>query len=170
MNGGSTQDVKGVVVGVVKEIDAKNAAVKVDFPWMLPPLRSAWAPIATLMSGGKRGVYYMPELDDEVLIAFEHGKLEHPFVVGFLWNGMDPPPTDDPKARTIRSVNGHEIVLYDAAISKGDKGYVRVADAHGNTVELANGRITITGIGAVNIRAPSVTINGRLVAPVGPPI
>jgi len=170
MNGGPTQDMKGVVVGLVKEIDATNAAVKVDFPWLQPAQRSNWAPIATLMSGGKRGVYYMPELDDEVLIAFEHGKLEHPYVVGFLWNGADMPPRDDPKARTIRSVNGHEIVLYDAAVSPGDKGYVRVADAHGNTVELANGRITITGVGVVQIKAPNVTINGRLVAPVGPPI
>jgi hypothetical protein len=47
---------------------------------------------------------------------------------------------------------------------------VRIEDAHGNSVELANGRITISGVGAIQIRAPNVTINDRVVAPVGPPI
>jgi uncharacterized protein involved in type VI secretion and phage assembly len=164
------QSINGVVVGLVKEIDEHNASIKVEFPWLQPPQPSHWAPIATLMSGKDRGVYYMPELDDEVLIAFEHGKFDHPYVVGFLWNGADVPPKRDQHLRLIKSVNGHQIALYDPPASAGDKGYVRVEDAHGNKVELANGRITITGVGTIQIQAPVVTINGRLVAPVGPPI
>jgi uncharacterized protein involved in type VI secretion and phage assembly len=164
------QVMNGVVVGVVKEIDAQNGCIKADLPWMQPPQRSHWAPIATLMSGPNRGAYYMPEQEDEVLIAFDHGKFDHPYVVGFLWNGVDQPPTNDPHLRLIRSVNGHEIAIYDPPVAAGDRGYVRVKDAHGNSVELANGRITITGIGAIQIQAPSVTINGRPVAPIGPPI
>jgi uncharacterized protein involved in type VI secretion and phage assembly len=167
---GESQTMNGVVIGIVKEIDGQRACIKVEFPWMQPPQPSHWAPVATLMSGGKRGAYYMPEIGDEVLVAFDHGKFDHPFVVGFLWNGVDEPPANDLHMRIIRSVNGHEIAIFDPPVAAGDKGYVRIKDAHGNSIELANGRITIAGVGAIQINAPAVAINGRLVAPVGPPI
>ena len=118
------QNINGVVVGLVKEIDEHNASIKVEFPWLQPPQPSHWAPVATLMSGKDRGVYYMPELDDEVLIAFEHGKFDHPYVVGFLWNGADLPPGGDQHLRLIKSVNGHQIALYDPPASAGDKGFI----------------------------------------------
>ena len=160
----------GVAIGLVKEVNAIEGKVKLEFPWMQAALRSAWAPIASLMSGKERGAGFMPEIDDEALVAFEHGSFDHPFVVGFLWNGADKSPTSDTHLRVIRSVNGHEIALYDPPVSGGDRGYIRLKDAHGNMVELANGRITLRSVGAIDIQAPSVTINGRPVAPVGPPI
>lgn len=160
----------GVVIGIVKEIDPTLGCIKVDFPWMFPPQRSHWAPIASLMGGKKRGAFFMPEIDDEALLAFEQGDFDHPYVVGFLWNGVDGPPTTDPHRRVIHSVNGHEVEIYDPDISGGDKGYIRLKDAHGNLIELANARITIQSVAMINIQAPSVIINGRPVAPVGPPI
>ena len=61
-----------------------------------PPQPSHWAPIATLMSGKERGrVYFMPELDDEVLSRSSTATFDHPYVVGFLWNGADLPPDGD---------------------------------------------------------------------------
>jgi len=160
----------GVVVGIVKEIDAELGRVKVDFPWMQPPQRSYWAPIGTPMAGKQRGFYYMPELEDEALVAFEQGDFGHPYVVGFLWNGVDTPPATDRQRRLIHSVNGHEIEIYDPDIQQGDKGYIRLKDAHGNVIELANARITIRSVAAIDIQAPNVTINGRIVAPVTNPI
>jgi phage baseplate assembly protein V len=164
------KDIAGVVVGVVTQIDAATPAILVNYPWMSPPQSSTWAPISALMAGPNRGTYYMPEIGDEVLIAFEHGKFDHPFVVGFLWNGQDTPPANNPKLRLIRSLNGHEIALYDPAPSGGDQGYVKISDAHGNVIKLANGALTITGVGNLQINAPNVSINGRLVSPIGPPI
>lgn len=165
------KDIMGVVTGTVKEIDPALGAVKVDFNWMKPPQRSNWAPIATLMSGNGRGTYYMPEIDDEALLAFDHGKFDHPYVVGFMWNGVDAPPSTEKHLRLIHSVNGHEIGIYDPdKITGGDKGFIRIQDAHGNIIELGNGRIVISGKGTLQITAPNVTINGRLVAPLGPPI
>jgi uncharacterized protein involved in type VI secretion and phage assembly len=183
------QQMQGVVIGIVRQIDAQRACIKAEFPWMQGQL-SHWAPVATLMSGKKRGVYYLPEKDDEVLIAFDQGKFDHPYVVGFLWNGADVPPAADEHTRTIHSVNGHEITIYDPPGSQDDKGFVRVKDAHGNAVELAKKGVTITGndtirielqspngtiqveapTGTIQIQAPAVTINGRLVAPTGPTI
>jgi uncharacterized protein involved in type VI secretion and phage assembly len=164
------KDVQGVVIGIVKEIDPAIGAVKLDFPWMVPPQRSHWAPIATPMSGRGRGMYYMPELEDEALVAFDHGKFDHPYVVGFIWNGQDTPPSSERRLRLIHSVNGHEIGIYDPEPAAGDQGFIRIQDAHGNVIELANGRISIRAVGMLQLNAPNVTINGRLVAPVGPPI
>jgi uncharacterized protein involved in type VI secretion and phage assembly len=164
------KQIKGVVTGTVKEIDAAAAAVKVDFNWMTPPQRSHWAPIATLMGGKGRGSYFMPEIDDEALVAFDQGEFDHPYVVGFLWNGVDGPPSPEGRLRLMHSVNGHEIGMYDREPAAGDKGFLRIQDAHGNVIELGNSYITIVGTGNLQIIAPNVTINGRLVSPVGPPI
>jgi uncharacterized protein involved in type VI secretion and phage assembly len=165
------RQINGIVIGTVKEIDASAAAVKVDFPWMNPPQRSYWAPIASMMAGKQRGWYYMPEIDDEVLIAFEHGDFDHPFVIGFVHNGVDVPPSNEPHLRLFHSVNGHEIGIYDKPNTQGgDKGFIRIEDAHGNIIELGNSHIVIKGTGTIQITAPNVTINGRLVAPVGPSI
>jgi uncharacterized protein involved in type VI secretion and phage assembly len=163
------KDVKGVAIGIVREVDPGKPAVKLQFPWM-GDVDSHWAPIATLMSGKGRGVYYMPEVDDEVLVGFQFGQFDHPIVIGYLWNGMDTPPTSEPRLRLIHSVNGHEIAIYDAPPAGGDRGFVRIRDAHGNQIELSNAQINITSVGTLQLRAPTVVINGRVVAPVGPPI
>lgn len=164
--------ISGVVIGIVKSLDdpERHGRIELQFPWLSETHRSAWAPVAVPMAGKKRGVFYMPERGDEVLVAFEHGDFDHPFIIGYLWNGVDTPPTNDPHRRLIHSVNGHEIEIYDPPISAGDKGYIRLKDAHGNLIELANGRITIRSMGTMEIQAPNVIINSRLVAPVGPPI
>jgi uncharacterized protein involved in type VI secretion and phage assembly len=166
----SDETYPGVVIGVVKEIDGALGRIKVDFTWMNPPQRSDWASIAAPMAGNERGVYTMPEENDEVLIAFLFGKLAHPYVVGFLWNGQHKPPSTDPHLRIIKSKNGHKICLYDPEPASGDKGYVLMEDAHGNQVELRNGMVTILSRGLLRLQAPSVQINSRVVAPVGPPI
>jgi uncharacterized protein involved in type VI secretion and phage assembly len=160
----------GVVIGVVKEIDGILGRIKVDFPWLSPAQRSDWAPIAALMAGGGRGTYFMPEINDEVLVSFLHGRLAHPYVVGFLWNGRDRPPSRNPALRVIHSKNGHKISLYDPEPAEGDLGYVRIEDAHGNMIELRNGMVNIVSQGLLRLQSPAVQINGRVVAPVGPPI
>jgi uncharacterized protein involved in type VI secretion and phage assembly len=162
----------GVVIATVKSLDDPEGQgrIQLRFPWLSESVQSSWAPVAAPLAGKERGQFYMPEIDDEVLVAFEHGDFDHPFIIGFLWNGVDTPPTNDPHRRLIRSVNGHEIEIYDPAINAGDKGYIRLKDAHGNMIELANARITIRSVAAIDIQAPSVTINGRAVAPVPNPI
>ena len=74
----------GVVIGTVRSVDDPDGEgrLQVEFPWMPGPPLSAWAPIAAPMAGKSRGVFLSPEVDDEVLVAFEHGDFDHPFVVG----------------------------------------------------------------------------------------
>lgn len=109
------RQIEGVVTGIVKEIDAEGARLKLEFPWLEKSYRSHWAPLATPMSGNKRGMFMMPEKEDEVLVAFEHGCIDHPFVIGFLWNGVDKSPEDGtgPNVRRLRTVSGHVVEFDD---------------------------------------------------------
>jgi uncharacterized protein involved in type VI secretion and phage assembly len=109
----------GMVIGVVTNLKDPEGLgrVKVKFPWLSEKDESHWARIVTPMAGKERGFYFLPEVDDEVLVAFEHGIAEMPYVVGALWNGKDKPPekNDDGEnnLRTIKSRSGHIIRLND---------------------------------------------------------
>jgi uncharacterized protein involved in type VI secretion and phage assembly len=107
----------GVVNGVVKSVDDpdQQGRVQVSFPFLGGQNDSTWAPVATLMTGGDRGSWFMPEVGDEVLVAFSQGDVEHPFIIGFLWNGQDKPPAKDisTKVRRLRTVSGHQIDFDD---------------------------------------------------------
>ena len=162
----------GVVTAEVVSVEDPQGEgrVKVRYKWLPGNNEGYWAPVATAMAGPDRGMWYMPEVDDEVLVAFEQGDVNHPFIIGFLWHGQHSPPTTDPDLRMIRTVNGHEITIYDPDIVSGDTGYIRIEDAQGNRVQLSNAMVSIRSVGVVKIDAPTVMINGRLVAPAPKPI
>jgi uncharacterized protein involved in type VI secretion and phage assembly len=109
----------GVVIGVVtnNQDPDKLGRVKMKFPWLDEDDESNWARIATMMAGNNRGTFFLPEVDDEVLVAFEHGNVERPYVIGALWNGVDAPVRDNADGknneRVIRSRAGHEFIFND---------------------------------------------------------
>jgi len=109
----------GVTVGIVTNNQDPDGLgrVKVKFPWLSPDEESYWARVVTIMAGKDRGVYFLPEIDDEVLVAFELGNINYPYILGSLWNGKDQPPgkNDDGKnnKRIIKSRSGHQIILDD---------------------------------------------------------
>lgn len=111
--------INGVVAGIVtnNRDDRNMGRVKIKFPWLSDENETDWVRIATLMAGNDRGSFFLPEVGDEVLVAFEHGDIDHPFVIGALWNGTDKPPeiNSDGKnnIRKIKSRSGHEIILND---------------------------------------------------------
>ena len=160
----------GVVRGKVVSEPDELGRVRVQLPYLGDNSQTYYAPVAVFMAGGERGAWFMPEVDDDVLVAFEQGNVEQPFIVGFLWNGDAVAPSTNRRERLIRSVNGHQITLYDPEVSQGDQGYVRIEDAQGNMVELANASITIRSVGTINISAPNVIINGRPVVIAPSPI
>ena len=125
--GHTINKINGVVPGVVTNINdpQSQGRVQVKYPW-LPKykgseLSSNWARTASLGAGAERGVFFTPEIDDEVLVAFENGDVNYPYIVGALWNGKDKPPegnilSPDKKKvnqRIVRSRSGHEIILDD---------------------------------------------------------
>jgi uncharacterized protein involved in type VI secretion and phage assembly len=109
-------EISGVVIGLVQDLNdpERQGRIQLQFPWLSEAHRSAWAPVAAPMAGKKRGVFYMPELGDEVLVAFEHGDFDHPFILGYLWNGVDTPPETNHSNRVIKTPGGHELRFEDS--------------------------------------------------------
>jgi uncharacterized protein involved in type VI secretion and phage assembly len=115
--------VSGVVTGVVTNIDDQDnlGRVKVKYPWLDEQLESHWARVAAPSAGAQRGFLTLPEVNDEVLVAFEHGDINAPYIIGGLWNNQDKLPEGTGKVvqnakvtqRIFRSRTGHLIVLDD---------------------------------------------------------
>jgi uncharacterized protein involved in type VI secretion and phage assembly len=123
----------GVVIGIV--VDNKDPEglyrIKVKFPWVRESdsrytnaaddgdFLSTWARMATFLAGNDRGAYWLPEVDDEVLVAFEHGDVRRPYVIGSLWNKVDKAVHDNLGGkndfRSIVSRCGHVVQLIDEA-------------------------------------------------------
>jgi uncharacterized protein involved in type VI secretion and phage assembly len=120
------------VIGVVtdnKDPD-KLSRVKVKFPSLSNDDNSWWAPIVSVGAGKNRGWFFIPEVDDEVLVVFEHGDIARPVVIGALWNGKDSPPDSNSdgsnKKRLIHSRSGDVIEFDD------DGGKITIKDGGGN--------------------------------------
>lgn len=153
----------GVVVGIVtNNRDPDNMhRVKVRFPWLSQNDESNWARVASPMSGNGRGAYFLPEVDDEVLLAFEHGSIEHPYVVGSLWNGKDQAHESNQDGandnRSIKSRSGHVIRLCDKA---GDEK-IEVIDKTGDNkiiISATGNKIAVEATGDIEITSQTGNI------------
>jgi uncharacterized protein involved in type VI secretion and phage assembly len=161
--GASTTRIAGVVVGVVTNTEdpAGLGRVKVKYPWLSDSEESFWARIATPMAGKGRGFYFLPEVEDEVLLAFEQGDARFPYVLGALWNSQDKPPEKNENGenniRSIRSRSGHVIRLND----KDDEEKIEIIDKSGkNTIviDTAKNTITVTADKDITLSASKGTI------------
>jgi uncharacterized protein involved in type VI secretion and phage assembly len=74
--------------------EAKLGRVKVKYPGLGDNIESGWARVAVPHAGVDRGMFFLPQVDDEVVIAFEHGDTRRPIVIGSLFNGRDKPPAE----------------------------------------------------------------------------
>lgn len=165
--------INGVVVGIVtnNEDPEDMGRVKVKFPWLSNENESHWARLSTPMAGNDRGVYFLPEVDDEVLLAFEHGDMRFPYIVGSLWNGKDKPPASNQDGknniRVIKSRSGHVIKLVDEdgaekieIIDKSEANSI-ILDTSNNTISIcADKDITFSATqGTIKFEAQKVEIN-----------
>jgi uncharacterized protein involved in type VI secretion and phage assembly len=134
--------------------------VKLKFPWLDDTLESGWARVAALGAGNNRGFLWLPEVNDEVLVAFEHGDFNRPYVIGSLWNGQDAMPETTSAAvvsgqvvkRTLKTRLGHTVRFVDDSSDK----YIEIIDADSNTsikLDAVNKLITITSKGDVKVDA-----------------
>ncbi len=134
------QNMVGVVVGIVtSNQDSEGLGrVKVKFPWRGEEIEekdeSYWARVTSLMAGNDRGMHFLPEVDDEVLVAFEHGDVNHAYVIGALWNSKDKTPevNNDGKnnIRKIKSRSGHEIIFNDDKETMKEKMVIHTKANH----------------------------------------
>jgi uncharacterized protein involved in type VI secretion and phage assembly len=178
----------GVYPAVVSDlVDPDNQGrVKVKLPWSPDPgggSYETWARIATLMAGNNRGTWFVPDVNDEVLVAFEGGNPRRPYVIGALWNGQDAPPEqmDDAGRNSLKTIlsragvrvtlddtdgavklrletpGGQSIVLSDTPPS------IVAQDASGNSVKLEAQGITVTASAQVKVQAATAQISAGMV-------
>jgi uncharacterized protein involved in type VI secretion and phage assembly len=167
----------GVYPALVRDIrDPDNLGrVRVALPWSPDAAGDGsyevWARLTTLAAGNGRGTWWVPDVDDEVLVAFEGGDVRRPYVIGCLWNGADKPPetmdgagnnslkvfhsrtgnkltfddTDGQSTITLETPGGRKLSLKDGP------GVVEINDGQGNSLKMEASGITLT--------ATSLTIN-----------
>jgi|SRR5688572_13785886 len=170
--------VRGVSVAIVRENKDPEGLgrVRVEFPWRENPDKSYWARLAMPMAGKNRGTWFLPENGDEVLVVCDAEHVEHPYVIGSLWNGQEPPPETNSDGRNdirkIRSRSGHEIIFDDGAqgridIHLSDNKRVRmdpdgilISDDKGNQIEIKSvpGTITIQSNAKLSIQSKVIDI------------
>lgn len=127
----SPKRVHGVVIGVVtNNMDPLQLGrVKVRYPHLgsLPPIESNWCRVASQSGGMMSGSYFIPDINTEVLVAFEHGDVNYPYILGTLWNNLDRPPKPTAAVviggkvieRVIQTAKGHYISFNDMPGKEG---------------------------------------------------
>jgi uncharacterized protein involved in type VI secretion and phage assembly len=168
----------GVVRGLVSDNQDPSmlGRVKVRFPWLDEDYSSTWAPVMQLGAGPDSGTFFLPAVGDEVLVGFEHGRVDRPVVIGGLFNKTDKPPDygaflDDGAVtgRGIWSRNGHRITLHDADDSAGI--ILRAVDGQGGSVVsiglnakdkklfvMSEGDVEVEALGDITLKGANVTV------------
>jgi uncharacterized protein involved in type VI secretion and phage assembly len=174
--GGNKPTSRGVMVGLVtNNADPENLGrVKVKIPAL--DAESHWCRLASTMTGGRRGIAFLPEVNDEVVVAFQNGDPNHAYVLGAVWNGNDalPKPLGQLVSggktirRVMRSRLGHEIVIDDSPdptegiiiIDKTEQNSIRIIAKEDKIIIEAKqdieiksklGKVKISGFGGVDI-------------------
>lgn len=146
--------------------------VKVKYPWLGDNDESYWARLVVPMAGNDRGTWFLPEVDDEVLLGFEQGSIDHPYVLGALWNGVDKPPDSNQDGknnhRVIKSRSGHILRFDDTdgaekieVIDKTGNNRITISSADNSLSLEASGDITLKAQGKVKISGTGVEITSE---------
>ena len=167
----------GVVIGVVTSIvDPDNLGrVMVKFPWYDDQTQTMWCRVAYPYAGPGYGFFAVPEKDSEVLVAFDHGDMRIPYILGGLHNGVDKPATyrkeDDVRdEKLLRTRGGHQLLLRDTK----SKTLIELTTSGGHKLEMddAGKKVTLTTAageqvvlesGKVTVTAKQVTLNASKV-------
>lgn len=181
------QRLVGLYTAVVVDVDDPDGLgrVKVRLPWVREDQgeqATAWARLATMMAGADRGTWFVPEPQDEVVLAFMAGDPRHPVVVGALWNGVDAPPeAADPEnnVRSITSRSGHRLVFDDTAgaqrvevttqgghelvLDDASGGTITVTHSGGSEIVIdAAGTVKVTALSRVEVSAVQLDVSAPL--------
>ena len=142
-----------------------------------------WARVVSPFAGRDRGAFFIPDVDDEVLVVFHNGDSNHPLVLGGLWNGHSTAPASIDSGgrnvhKVIRSKNGLQVTLDDEdgremlrletpggqmLTLQDGPGSVQIEDSNGNSVTMETAGITITAAAKVTVQAPQVSVSAGMV-------
>jgi phage protein D/phage baseplate assembly protein gpV len=171
-SGPARRSAPSVVVGLVLDNQDPSGLgrVKVNLPGLSENESGHWARVATPMAGGGRGIFFLPETDDEVLVAFEQGDITRPYVLGALWNTEDKPPQSNAdgqnNVRSIKSRSGHSVRFDDTdgaekieIIDKSGENSVTL-DTKSNTISIKSAQDVVIEAprGKISLRAKNVEV------------
>jgi uncharacterized protein involved in type VI secretion and phage assembly len=162
----------GVVEGIVEQVvdPEQQCRVRVRYPWFDDAEVSDWCRVASLFAGNGYGATWTPEIGDEVAVAFVHGDMRIPVVMGGLFNGTDKPATPrtaDKNQKAFRTKAGHQLVLDDSSASLGVEvltkaGHRLHLDDVANTITLAisggPSLVMSQSGGTMELKATSITL------------
>jgi uncharacterized protein involved in type VI secretion and phage assembly len=133
-----------------------------------------------LVAGPQRGTWFLPELDDEVLVAFTEGDAGQFYIIGAMWSAQHPPPAinnDRNATKLLRLRSGMKITLSERrgresftietphgqklALHDNPDG-VEISDVSGNRVTFETSGITITAPAKVVINASTAEVNAGM--------
>lgn len=136
--------------------DNPGFRVKVKYPWMNDTESSFWARIAVPMAGNDRGAYMLPEIDDQLLVVFEHGDIHRPIIIGAVWNSQQQPVENNTSGKNntklIKSRAGHRVIFDD----KDGAEKVTIVDKTKKNkfvLDSANKVVTIESAGDIEVKA-----------------
>lgn len=134
--------VYGVVPAVVADnSDPQNLGrVRLRLPWLGSDDMTSWARVVTPMAGKARGIFFLPQVGDEVLVMFQFGNVDHPYVIGGLWSAADAPPAEANEGQATRDESP------DAAPQKRsvDRCVIRTVSGHVITLDDTEGKEKVT--------------------------
>ncbi len=137
--------------------------IRVQFPWQkIDGEMTPWLRMLTPHSGGDKGFHFIPEIGEEVIIGFEGGNAERPYVMGALYTGGQNAQswqTESNDVKAIKTRSGHTIELNDA--NGGE--FIKISDKNGNTVEIntASNNITISAGETMVLNAKNIKISAE---------
>lgn len=162
--------IPGVVVGIVEQTTGDPdglGRIRVRYPWLGTTVLSNWCRVASLFTGNGTGAYFLPARNDEVLLAFDAGNENVPYVIGALWNGKDLPPVQGEQTqqtvRMIKTRGGSTIRIDDTQ----DQERIQIVDKAGNELLLDTAKKSVTLTSAQDLTvtaAGSLTLKGASIA------
>lgn len=176
----------GVVPAQVTDLKdpAKLGRVKLKYPWLSADFSSGWARTVHPGAGKDRGALVLPEVGDEVLVGFEHGDFEAPYVLGGLYNTKDTAPkftkpvvdgnSGEVALRGFVSRKGHKLEFAEddgIILSSGDAKFVVKIDQKNQVIEVTSGKsVTVkaqngvsidAGTGPLELKGQKVTVKSQ---------
>ena len=131
--------------------------IRVQMPWQkITGEMTPWIRIVTPHAGGDKGFHFIPETGEEVLIGFEGGNAEHPYMMGSLYNGSGKAGAFQSESNAIKALqtkSGNKIVMND------DDGSITIADPSGNVIVMqGNGEIVIQAPNKLTLASKDINI------------
>ena len=186
---GTSQLVNGVLTATVtnSKDPEKLGRIKVKFLGQGTDNETDWIRVAAFSAGSKKGAFFLPEVGEEVLVAFIQGSIDRPVVIGVLWDKTDKPPEDNADGKNnikmFKSKAGHQVTFCDDTQTKKAKIEIKSSAGHIITLDDATGKekieikdksgsnkividavqksITIESAMKLDIKAKMITIEGQ---------